>query len=187
MTPHAAPADRPSRLMGRAIPDWTLVEDEISTLLSGQKVVRAPVPVDEMVKSRGLHIRFGRFPDDRSDVAGFTAPSDRTIWVNVDDEPKRQRFTIARELGHWILHRQVLEAHPRLRTIRMRRSPAACPTPLDAEADGFAERLLIPGRLLERYVRGVDIRPKTSALADMFCVSEDVIRSRMMAEYGYDS
>lgn len=186
MASQPAPADEAARHLGRRIPDWTLVEDEVAGLLSSHDVHEAPIPLDAMVRSQNLHVQFGHFPADQSSIAGFIRLSERKIYVNAADAPRRQTFTIAHELGHWVLHRQLLGAHPELYRVLRRDRPMASPSPLEQEANGFAGRLLVPKLLLDHYWRRASVRPTVSTLARIFSVSEDVIRFRLKFEYRHD-
>jgi Zn-dependent peptidase ImmA (M78 family) len=180
--------DEAALLLGRKLPDWTLVEDEASRLLASHDVYEPPIPIDEMVRAQNLRIQFGHLPSKQSSVAGFIRLSERMIYVNAADAPRRQTFTIAHELGHWVLHRRLLEAHPEMYRVLRRDRPVTAPTPpLEQEANGFAGRLLVPRKFLDRFWRGVTVRPNASTLARIFSVSEDVIRFRLKFEYGHEA
>ena len=85
-----------------------------------------PIPIDEIADSHfGLHVRdvvpaeMREAPGLRDEVAdgetisGLLLPSLGEIWVNADEAvqwPPRRRFTIAHELGHWVLHRSGQQA-----------------------------------------------------------------------------
>jgi hypothetical protein len=183
ITSQPGSVDQAARYLGRALPDWTLVGDEVTTLLAIHGVYDAPVPLDAMVRSQGLQVQFGRFPESQSDVAGFIRLSECKIYINAADAPRRQTFTIAHELGHWMLHRALLDAHPEMYRVLKRDKPVASHSPLEQEANGFAGRLLVPRPLLDHYWRRAAVRPGVSTLARIFSVSEDVIRFRLQFEY----
>lgn len=179
--------DEAARHLGRQLPDWTLVEDEVAELLASHHVRDAPVPLDALVQSQDLSVQFGHLPSGQSNIAGFIRLSERKIYVNVADAPRRQTFTIAHELGHWVLHRQLLDAHPELYRVLKRDRPMASPSPLEQEANGFAGRLLVPRQLLDHYWRRAFVRPTVPTLARIFSVSEDVIRFRLKFEYKHNA
>ena len=59
--------------------------------------------VDDMAAAPGLPA----VPDD-SRISGLLLPEKREIWVNAFEAerwPYRRRYTIAHEIGHWVLHR----------------------------------------------------------------------------------
>lgn len=185
MATRTAPTDPAAKYLNRPVPDWTLVEDEVASLLSQHDVYEPPVPLNEMLRSEGLQLQFGDFPEQQANVAGFIRLSERKIYVNAADAPRRQTFTIAHELGHWVLHRPLLDAHPELYRVLRRDRPIQVkpPSPLEQEANGFAGRLLVPRPLLDRYWLRAIVRPSASTLARIFAVSEDVIRFRLKFEY----
>ena len=78
-------------------------EQQASRLLEKYGVVRPPVPVEEIANGEGAVIARKHFDGTES---GFTL-RDRgwiVIGVNTRTSRKRQRFTIAHEIGHVMLH-----------------------------------------------------------------------------------
>ena len=80
-------------------------------------------------------------------------PNDHEVWgiaYNGKSRPERQRFTIAHELGHFILHRSQQQkfncdkqsVHTGIETLR----------DIEREADDFASNLLMPGDLLRSWI-----------------------------------
>ncbi|MGN1153687.1 MAG: ImmA/IrrE family metallo-endopeptidase [Candidatus Gastranaerophilaceae bacterium] len=70
---------------------------------------RIPVPVVEIVKSLGFRLFAQELPRN---IGGFiivkdelkdTYKTDKIISVNIHENPKRRRFTVAHELGHYLL------------------------------------------------------------------------------------
>lgn len=48
-------------------------------------------------------------PQDAGRISGMLTTTDRTIWVDRFESERsqgRRRFTVAHELGHWLLHAQ---------------------------------------------------------------------------------
>jgi Zn-dependent peptidase ImmA (M78 family) len=110
-----------------------------------------PTPVDQIIVAEGLTIapmRWGRhYPLD-----GLFVRSKRVIAINLDKPPRRQRFSLAHELGHYALNHNYLKQlgdeididHPPEATRFGHQS-------LEGEADEFANELLVPGALLQRF------------------------------------
>jgi Zn-dependent peptidase ImmA (M78 family) len=89
------------------------------------------------------------------------------IWVNAEEGrqwPARRRFTIAHELGHWRLHRDVEErgVFCRAATIEPQDTRARPPLPpAEDEANVFAAAVLMPAWLVrECYARDRHDFPK---------------------------
>jgi hypothetical protein len=77
-----------------------------------------PVPIDDIADSHlGLRIRevdhMSRAPGLPAEpsgvrISGLLLPDRGEIWVNAEEArrwPRRRRYTIAHEMGHWVLHR----------------------------------------------------------------------------------
>ena len=104
---------------------------------TGVREIRPPVPFNEDAFEGML----ARDPDDH-EVWG--------IAYNGNSRPERQRFTIAHEFGHFILHRAQRQrfncdkqsVHTGIETLR----------DIEREADDFASNLLMPGDLLRDWI-----------------------------------
>ncbi len=144
-----------------------------------------PIDVYELAKNNGLDIVEIDFPAAQNQIAGFVTIKDgaNKLYVNLSDSPNRRNFTVAHELGHWILHRDELETNPN-RSVLFRIAIGKLNTdPLERQANIFAANLLVPLELLEKY------RDKETIdqLAARFGVSKDVIGYRLeLLEKGDD-
>lgn len=99
----------------------------------------APVPVEDIAEDLlGLrvHVRTGL------DVSGVLVPSRRAIYLNADESPVRRRFTLAHELGHWVVHCAGAAAPPRILCRSDETTGAA--DAREREANVFAATLLMP-------------------------------------------
>ena len=101
------------------------------------------------------------------------------IFVNPKARPERKRFTVAHELGHFILHRATQSTfncdkesvYAGIDTLKQ----------IEREADEFASHLLMPGDLLRDRIRGkrIDFR-LLGALAKEFGVSLESMCIRLV-------
>jgi hypothetical protein len=133
---------------------------------------RPPIPIHEIADSHfGLFVRrvspaaMREAPGcpelgEGDALSGLLLPSLGEIWVNADETaewPERERFTIAHELGHHVLHatgQQTLFC--RKPSVDPEDGPAAEREPLpviEREANTFAAALLMPAEMIERYYR----------------------------------
>lgn len=73
-------------------------------LLEQAKVSSPPVPIAEIARLHGLTLRLSESPD--SSISGFLflGGEKPVIGVNASHHENRQRFTIAHELAHFLLH-----------------------------------------------------------------------------------
>jgi hypothetical protein len=99
-------------LIGRAV---EFLADVPEFVWDGEEL---PVPIEAIADSHlGLLIRevddMGSAPSlpagaSGMQISGLLLPALREIWVNAAEArrwPRRRRYTIAHELGHWVLHR----------------------------------------------------------------------------------
>lgn len=96
-----------------------------------------PVPVERILDRLGFTLN-GFKPDASiGDIAGAVDHESKTVWVNVDDPPVRQRFTIAHEIGH-------IKLHAGDSVIDYRGNLTGYVDGKEAEANRFAADLLMP-------------------------------------------
>jgi Zn-dependent peptidase ImmA (M78 family) len=138
----------------------------------------APIPIAKVAESFGLKIFQQEFPkgisgkiwkNDASDTkSGFV------IFVNKNEPHVRQRFTAAHEIGHFVLHQNVIgngiEENYMLRA-------EGISSKYEVEANAFAAELLMPFPLIEKLVNeGCN---EVSALAKKLQVSEIAMAIRL--------
>lgn len=133
-----------------------------------------PVPVLEVAEQNGVNVIFADFDEYSDRVAGLCDFSAAEILVNKDDYTSRQMFTIAHELGHWMLHRDHFLRHPDLYPVLPRFQKTLKKDPFEQEANAFAANLLVPKRLLLPLI-GAPI----AVLARIFAVSQEMMEYRV--------
>ena len=67
-----------------------------------------PVDLDEICRELGVRVRTAYLNKDMSGMIETNGRKQYTITVNENDHRLRQRFTIAHELGHYIMHRVLI-------------------------------------------------------------------------------
>jgi hypothetical protein len=132
----------------------------------GVREIKAPMVLD-VDSCEGMLVR------NPNDVAEWG------IFYNGKASPERRRFTIAHELGHFILHRGQQQSfncdkesvYSGIDTIRV----------IEREADDFASNLLMPGDLLREWISNqrIDLRV-LSAIAKRFKVSFEALCIRFI-------
>ena len=139
----------------------------------------APVNLDRMAAALGLEVdRIDLF--DEPDVAGKIERTQAgyRITINAMDPPRRQRFTLAHEIGHYILHRDLIgDGIVDQGLYRSRLSNT-----VEREANRYAANLLMPTSLVRAAWREGD--RSIAGTAARFNVSEDAARIRLQ-ELGY--
>lgn len=159
---------------------------------AAQKVLRdygvkaAPVPVDRIIKAKGIALEYAPLDDDLSGMA-YIKDGVAIIGLNALHHPNRQRFSAAHELAHHELHADILSraVHvDRVFHVLRRDDVSSLGTDdLEREANAFASELLMPSELIAGVVgeRGLDIEDEAGveALAKKFRVSPAAMRFRL--------
>lgn len=157
-------------------------------LLAKYNVRQADVPVDQIIKSVGIEIRKEEVDDD---LSGFlfrdVGKGKAVIGVNAAHPENRVRFTLAHELGHFLLH-EGETAHfdgkrPGLRVSLRSTESSKGTNDNEKEANLFAAELLMPAKFLEKDLRGksVDLMDEDALdeLAKKYKVSVQALTFRL--------
>ena len=152
------------------LPRWNVAKNAADELTKDFSA--PPIPVLQIAESTGVDVVFADFGQHTGTVAGFCDFGAAKLFVNRKDSPERQTFTIAHELGHWVLHREEFLRDPASYPVLARLSTPNNNNAFEKEANKFAAHLLVPSHLLEP-VRGASV----ASLARAFGVS------RMMMEF----
>ncbi len=159
----------------------------VNRLLVAESVTEPPVPVERIARSLGAVVSYQPF--DADDISGllYRAPdSAPIIGVNSANAKVRQRFTIAHELGHLLLHNAyglILERHLQINFRDAARSTASSQE--EIEANQFAAEMLMPRELLQRALtallagRPVPDSELVMRLAGRFEVSRQAMEYRL--------
>lgn len=129
----------------------TRIEKSVQDVLGSNNLL--PVPVESIVQSLGIALLAYDFKEDMSGILVFHEGK-ATIGYNKNEHRVRNRFTIAHELGHYILHRNNNELFVDKDFKVMFRSDVSMSTysKHEAEANEFAACLLMPERLLRAEI-----------------------------------
>ena len=133
-----------------------------------------PIPVLEIAESVGVDVVFAGFGEAGEKVAGFCDFKAQKLYVNAHDPMPRQMFTMAHELGHWVLHRELFEQDASKYNVLPRFQRPSQSDKFEQEANAFAASLLVPSHLL-RPVRHAPV----AQLASIFGVSRQMMEIRL--------
>ena len=150
------------------------------------QVRQAPVDVESIARDRGATVHKGVVQEN---VSGFLFRDTRTgsaiIGVNIDQQENRQRFTIAHELGHFLLHSSegVHVDHTFVVKLRSELSSEGVNSE-EIEANLFAAELLMPECLVKDDVLNLEDWDLTDekeikALASKYRVSVQAMTIRL--------
>ncbi len=158
---------------------------EALRILTDLKVEKPNINLKRIAKSLGATIRYVPLDDNLSGsifIDGNTAK----IAVNSFHHPNRQRFTIAHEIGHLVLHSEqfqnTIHVDKKFQMYRNEKSSRGTDR-LEIQANSFASELLMPKFLLEKVVGNMQIDMDDDdtivELADKFRVSPTAFKFRL--------
>lgn len=144
------------------------------------------LPVDPAVLAKKLGIKVFSAPL-KMDLSGVLIRSSGDvplIYVNENDAPARQRFSVAHEIGHYVLHSDLKGDFSDTRdeiSLNFRRTEESddqdeARRRREIQANKFAASLLMPGEVLRRVIKKND---DLSDLAEIFGVSIAAIGYRV--------
>lgn len=160
-------------------------EDHANSLLRSLGITEPPIPVDELADSVGALIVRNNFDGSES---GFTLRDGERIIIGINTRTsrKRQRFSIAHEIGHVVLHplTTLIVDH----SVRMdwRDGVSSLGTnKQEIEANAFAAALLMPQDMIINRVKGYTSQVSSregliSDLARVFDVSTEAMGFRLI-------
>ena len=173
-----------------ATPDYNYAKKSADKVLQENLVTSPPVNIFAIVRNYGLEVTYADF-GGHSDVAGFIDLEAHHIVVNSLDPPSRQKFTVAHELGHWVMHKQMLQDNPEQGILLRLPLGMPDPDPREKEANSFAANILVPDEFVLPVIQDgpqmTDLRGGERLLANVFGVSPDVIVYRLRQLKAYSS
>lgn len=150
-------------------------------ILEQHKVARPPVPIERIARALGAQIRFLPYDGDLSGMF-FRDKEQKIIGVNSLHHPNRQRFTIAHECSHMLLHAEQ-EMFIDRGSVVFNRDPKSSEgtDQHEIEANTLAAELLMPRKFLLPELRTADIEDDVAltALAKKYQVSVQALMWRM--------
>jgi Zn-dependent peptidase ImmA (M78 family) len=160
-------------------PNYENAKKKAEILLKENSITQPPVLLYKIAKNYELDVFNANFNKYKDKVSGVLDIDQKTIYINNEDKFKRQRFTVAHELGHWFLHKNTIEKDKSQYKVLLRQcSILKEDLPyLEKEANCFAANLLVPKKFLDKHKK-----MSNPELSDLFKVSEEVIKYRKKFE-----
>jgi len=168
------------------IPSTEKFADAVAALLKAYKIDSAPVNVEKIAKALGAQLRYSPLDDELSGMI-YIKDDVPIIGVNALHHPNRQRFTIAHEIGHLQLHKDILSGvvhvDKQFATLMRDTRSSQGNDDIEVQANQFAAELLMPANLLLQDIQndGIDIDDDTAleALAKKYKVSKVALVFRL--------
>lgn len=157
-------------------------EEKAIELLSAAGISDLPVSVEKVAMSLNAEIAYEAYEGDVSGMLYRTEGHD-LIGVNSSHPQTRQRFTIAHEIGHLVMHEGTPMFIDRFVRVNWRNGES---NQQEVEANSFAAELLMPRSFLVREVehaisKQANVSPAQLAamLAKSFDVSAEAMQYRL--------
>ena len=163
------------------------IEQKARQTLEDMNINGVPVPIETVARNLKARISYEPFDGDLSGVL-YKENDDIIIGVNSSHATTRQRFTIAHEVGHLILHElDVLHIDKNFRLHYRNEVSSQAVDIHEIEANAFAAAILMPADTLKlkftNLIReGIDIdsgSDEISFLAREFQVSQQALLIRL--------
>ena len=157
------------------------IRQKVNQLLRQSRIVKPPVPVEQIAKSLGLEIRYAPL---EGDLSGALVREDGQAYIGVNSthHSNRRRFTIAHELGHYVLHKGMkLHVDTDFRVNWRDDESSKAINPDEIEANRFAAELLMPTDFLMKDIDALKNVNQSSldALANRYRVSSQAMKIRL--------
>jgi len=108
--------------------------------LSNIDVSKPPIPVEKIAENF-LGFQIIQTAPSNNKVSGMIQLSQKSIAINPKELITRQRFSIAHEIGHWVLHAKDHNGQKIFRTLKSQEY-------IESEVNMFAGALLMPAKLI---------------------------------------
>lgn len=159
--------------------EWKLLDPALRETIEAHQE-EAPVRLSTVGRALGLSVKASTLPpgisgEIRPDPA---EPGKFIIRVNRHDSDRRQRFTVAHEIGHFLFHRDQIGAG--IKDDVLYRSSLS--DRREAEANRLAADILMPETLMQPAIesaRALGVEDLVGHLSDMFDVSEAAMKIRL--------
>lgn len=128
----------------------------------------------DIAKALGVEVYFAELPVGNKEVDGIIKWEEggAKIYINDKFNPTRKTFTLAHELGHYLLHPN----EEKLRVDRFNYSLDTKESLEETEANYFAASLLMPK---EEFIKVLSLTDDLSKIASYFGVSEAAVKTRI--------
>ncbi|QBY00281.1 ImmA/IrrE family metallo-endopeptidase [Rhodophyticola sp. CCM32] len=160
--------------------EWTRLSGEHRALIE-EFQANESVAVGALAQRLGLRIKVANLGPGNSGQISRNADGGYIIKVNRFEAKERQRFTIAHEIAHFLLHRDIIDASPEgIRDTVLYRSGA--PENIEYQANRLAADILMPRGSVERRLGELGGRVSEGVievLAQDFKVSKGAMEIRL--------
>jgi len=137
-------------------------------LAKDYRKTHAPLTPERLVRGIGASLSYGKLPEGKF---GALVPEKNHIFIDQESAPKRQRFTLAHEVMHFLIHNDddlLSELHEAYEGKELERQ-------LEALCNLGAAEMLLPGEVVDEALARKGQHPRlVLELAELHQVSEEV-------------
>jgi len=162
----------------------TYIEEKTEKLLKDLDIKNAPIDPTVIAKHLGVDVQSTPLEEE---ISGPFVMKDKMAFIRYNEtekNDKRTRFTIAHELGHFVLHKEIpliIDKGNNDKVLYRDATSSSGELHREREANAFAAALLMPKYLIEPEIKKV---PKNSEvivfLSNKFNVSEQAMNFRLI-------
>lgn len=165
------------------------ISDAAKQLLARSRAASLPVNLEIVAKHLDIRVLHEEMDENMSGLLVIKSGK-RAIGVNRSHHRNRQRFTIAHEIGHFVLHHKSFhdpknDLHWDKKWAYFRSTKLGGADQDEYEANQFAAELLMPESLLRAFIdtERIDLSNDidTSMMAERLQVSEQALTIRLVA------
>ncbi len=129
-------------------------ERKARSILEDLNINKPPVPVELIAKKMGAKLTFEPF-EGKDDISGmmFRDGEINIIGINSSHPNTRQRFSIAHEIGHLVLHKKKLFIDKVVKIDFRDTTSSMAIDKNEIAANAFAAELLMPRDFVQREIR----------------------------------
>jgi Zn-dependent peptidase ImmA (M78 family) len=163
-----------------ATKEWHKIKESDRQVLE-RHLGEVPVKLGAIAKDLGIDVKLSSLPLNISGQIAKIA-SGYEIKINRHESRQRQRFTLAHEIAHYLLHRETIERMGTLKDNVLYRSGAS--ENIEFEANRLASQIVMPESALQQAFSkyGSDMSESmVDLLAEQFGVSKAAMEIRMAA------
>lgn len=135
-------------------------------ILKNLGVTEVPVKLDSVAKYLNITIYEKDLPDDISGILDVNNPENPRILVNSNHSTNRKNFSIAHEIGHFLLHHGSFGVHVDRKTYMRDSKSKEGLYHIEIEANKFASELLMPTAFIKKELEGIE---------DLIDTNDDII------------
>lgn len=161
-------------------PSLAPAKESALSLLRQYNIAEPPISFARILSGLGIGLLEIEFEWDMSSISGFLDIEKRMIYINASDSFQRRMFTLAHEIGHFMLHQAILELEPwKYELVYRTQLVEWIPDVIEQQANCFAAHLLVPKAMLDKYYHQASV----DQLTTIFWVSKQLIWYRIATEY----